>query len=159
MHPDWPELIQSVQTQTASALVDGTSTEFIPTLTRITKDEVKISLLLRNCSTSDQMLEAIESLGFKSGRRNQTPDFVFFAAEVLEEDGNRLIMLSGCSKELEAMLCYLSLESDADRRIRPRDWSAAGPVAKDKLARVPAYRALCGAKAKAESNPPWWRFW
>jgi len=102
------------------------------------------------------MLEAVEGLGYKSGKRKVIPEFVFFATETIAQDGEEQLMLSGCSKELGVLICYLSIDRDEDRRIRPGVWSKAGPVAEDKLERVPAYRAMRGAITKA--NSPWWKF-
>jgi len=158
MTTKWSDTIQAVQAQTIAALADGTSAEFFPTLTRIAKDEVRISLLLNGCGTSDGMLAAVERLGFKGGQRNLIPDFVFFAAEVVVEEGEtELIMLSGCSNEFEVLVCYLSFERDSDQMIHPIGWSLAGPVAKERQERVPAYRAMRAAIARA--NAPWWKSW
>lgn len=156
MHPEWSDLIQAVQTQTFAALADGTSTEFFSTLTFITKDKIEINALIADCTTSDEMLEAVEGLGYKCGKRKIIPEFVFYVAETISQNGEEQLMLSGCSKELEVLICYLSLDRDEDQRIRPGSWGKVRLVAKEKLERVATYRAMRGAITKA--NAPWWKF-
>jgi hypothetical protein len=111
--------------------------------------------MLGHSGTSDELLTAIEKFGYKTGQRKRLPDFVFFAAESIGADGKGEIMLSGCSSEFAVVLCYLSLARDEHRKIRPGAWSEAGPVAQEEVTRVPAFRAMRGAIAKA--NVPWWK--
>ena len=137
-----------------TALTDGQSSCYFPSLVAVYGESVKIHCLFRGLPDSE-ILRAVERFGYRSAKRNGVPEFLFFSAESVSSDASEHIMVSGCSKQFEAILGYLTITRTPAGNLIPGTVSDVGyPMAHD-LQRVPAWHAMNGAVAK--SNAPWWR--
>jgi len=146
--------MSAAQSWTEAAVGRGLEEAFCPTLTLIFGEKLELSALLGDGPTGSDYLSMIEAFAYRRSRRRRLPDFAFFAAESVADGGER-IMLSGCSTDLIILVCYLQFERDQSGKIIPSSWTQAGPVNECDRVRVPAYRAMKGAMARA--NAPWWK--
>jgi hypothetical protein len=156
MNSELLQMLEVVRVQTESALAGGAEEMFFPTLTLITEKTHSIHVALLEGATSSEMLEAMEAFGYKTGRRKHPPEQVFFAAESIDKGGHDQVMITGCSKEFEMVIGYLSLERNEDGHLLLGAWSGGREIPMVAAERVPAYRAMRGALARAKA--PWWRF-
>lgn len=141
--------------QTRSALADGCSDFFVPTLTVLTADQVHIHGLLAGLEEGQDLLAEVEAFAYRTWKRGKQFDSVFFAAESIGPGNDREIMVSGCIEDGTRVLAFLPC------RILPsgnmvaaedtRKW-ANGRGASERL---PAAAALAGLRRKRDSR--WWQ--
>jgi hypothetical protein len=137
-----------------AALASGKQSCYFPTLVAIEDEKLTINSLFRGLPDTD-ILRAVESFGFRCGRRKHVPEFLFFSAESLSSDARDQVMVTGCSKDFQMIVGYLELSRTVEGHLIPGVVSGVGYPGIHDSHRVPAWHAMNGVIAK--SKAPWWR--
>ena len=135
------------------ALASGGQSCYFPTLVTVEDDHVRIDTLFRGLPDFD-ILRAVERFGYRTGKRKRIPEFLFFSAESVSSDASDQIMVSGCSKQFEVIVGYLTLGRSPSGHLIPDAVVDVGSPTDEDVKRVPAWHAMNGAIAK--SKAPWW---